>query len=710
MSDIPDFSKYCEKACRKAWGEPTRETTKELRWTNGDAYGGKTYNRQKRVWYDRDLQVGGSTLDLVAHHKGEKLKKLSGAEFFEVWREAHKLGYIPEPPDEIKERPPIRRTYPYYDENGELLFEVVRFASEDKELKFRQRCPDGNGGWTWKTKGIRKVLYRLPDLIEGISQERPVLVCEGEHDADTARELGYVATTAPGGAEKPWQSEYSETLRDADVIIVSDNDANGRGQKHADNVARILHDGVAKRVRVIVFPVKDLSDWVVGGGNREQLDQLIEAAPDYVASEKPRTTSKADGEDAIALRFAEQHSETFRYIAASNEWMRWQQLRWRSEETLAAFDTSRKLCREAGDAKAKTVAAVVTLARSDRRIAATSDQWDADPMILTGPDFTVELSSGACRPPRRDDFCTKQTAVSAAPPGTAHPRWSTFLDHVLAGDIELIGFMQRFLGYCLTGYTHEHVFMFLHGKGANGKGVFVKTVSEILGDYAIGSLMETFLAARIDRHPVEIAALKGARLVVAQETQRGRSWDEAKIKTLTSSDKLTGRFMRGNPFDFEPSHKLLFTGNYKPTIRSTDEAMRRRLLLVPFTVQIPPSQRDPHLAEKLKPEWPAILRWMVDGCLEWQRGGLKVPESVRTATDEYLADQDTLRQWADECLVNDPFAFTASKMLFASWKAWCDERNLSPGTETGFADSFADRGYERRRTNSARGFKGISLR
>ena len=390
--------------------------------------------------------------------------------------------------------------------------------------------------------------------------------------------------------------------------------------------------------------------------------------------------------------------------------MRWQQSRWRSEDTLAAFDTSRKLCREAGDAKAKTVAAVVTLARTDRRIAATSDQWDADPMILSGPVSTVELLSGSCRPPRREDFCTKQTAVSAAPPRTAHPLWNAFLDHVLAGDGELISFMQRFLGYCLTGYTHEHVFMFLHGKGANGKGVFVKTVSEIMGDYAIGSLMETFLAARFDRHPVEIATLRGARLVVAQETQRGRSWDEAKIKTLTSSDKLTGRFMRGNPFDFGPSHKLLFTGNYKPTIRSTDEAMRRRLLLVPFTVQIPPAERDPYLSDKLKAEWPAILRWMIDGCLEWQRSGLRVPEFVRRATDEYLADQDILRQWIDECVVEDPLAFATTKMLFVSWKAWCDERNLSPGTETGLADSLADRGHERHRTTKARGFKGISLK
>ena len=292
MSDIPDFSKYCEQACRKAWGKPTRETTKELRWTNGDAYGGKTYSKTKKVWYDRDGQVGGSTLDLVAHRKGEPIEKLKGPAFFDAWRKAHELGYVPDQPPPQKEKLLIRRTYPYHDENGDLLYEVVRFDTEDKDRRFRQRRSDGKGGFIWK-KGERQVLYRLPDLIEGISQDRPVLLCEGEHDADTARELGYVATTAPGGAEKPWNADYSKVLRGADVIIVSDNDANGRGQRHADMVAHTLHDGVAKRVRIIMFPVKDLSEWIDAGHTREELDALIEAAPDFEAGER-RPHERAD--------------------------------------------------------------------------------------------------------------------------------------------------------------------------------------------------------------------------------------------------------------------------------------------------------------------------------------------------------------------------------------------------------------------------------
>jgi len=288
--------------------------------------------------------------------------------------------------------------------------------------------------------------------------------------------------------------------------------------------------------------------------------------------------------------------------------------------------------------------------------------------------------------------------------------WTAFLNRVTAKNDALIAFLQRFLGYCLTGYVHEHVLVFLFGTGANGKTVFTDTVSGIFGDYAITAPMEMFLTRKYDAHPTEIARLKGARLVIAHETQRGRSWDEAKIKALTGGDKLPARYMRGDFFDFKPTHKLLISGNYKPSLRNVDEAIRRRFLLVPFIVQIPLAERDPKFADKLKPEWPAILRWMVDGCMEWRRYGLVVPTIVRNATDEYLADQDTLAQWADEWLELEPDAFVLTRVLFASWKQWCGERNLSSGTETAFTESLKNRGYEQHRKTSARGFKNIVLK
>jgi putative DNA primase/helicase len=265
------------------------------------------------------------------------------------------------------------------------------------------------------------------------------------------------------------------------------------------------------------------------------------------------------------------------------------------------------------------------------------------------------------------------------------------------------------LGYCLTAHAFEHVLAFLYGSGGNGKGVFVNTVAKILGDYHVVAPMQMFLASKNDRHPTEVAKLQGARLVTAQETEKGRRWDESKLKNLTSDDKLTGRFMRQDFFDFTPTHKLIITGNHKPSLSSVDEAISRRFLLVPFTVKIPASERDPKFPDKLVPEWPAILRWMLDGCIAWKRDGLNVPDVVRKATGDYLDDQDAIQRWIDECVKREPLAFTTTAKLFKSWKAWCERANHYQGTEAAFADELVEKGFERHRKEFGRGFKGIML-
>ena len=219
--------------------------------------------------------------------------------------------------------------------------------------------------------------------------------------------------------------------------------------------------------------------------------------------------------------------------------MHWIGTCWQPEDTLKAFDRSRTLCRAAGDADAKTVAAVVTLARSDRRIAATAEQWDADPMRLQTTRTTIDLRNGFEYPPERSHYITKQTGTYLAPPSTPHPLWTGFLDLITEADQTLIGFLQRLSGYCLTGLVREQVLAFLYGLGGNGKGVFVNTLAKIMGDYAITAPIEMFLASKHERHPTEIARLKGARLVIAQETQKGRRWDETKLKALTGGDRLS---------------------------------------------------------------------------------------------------------------------------------------------------------------------------
>lgn len=441
-------------------------------------------------------------------------------------------------------------------------------------------------------------------------------------------------------------------------------------------------------------------------------------------AEQPSAEADPDNpltEDALALRFSERHANDLRYIATNGQWQKWDGTRWYSEATCLAFDLARESCRADARAygngkppsavySAKTIAAVERMAKADRRQATTIEEWDAHDWLFNA-DATFDLKTGIGRPANPADYITKKAASAAAPPGTPHPIWSTFLERI-APDPELRAFLKRFCGYCLTGITAEHKFAFAYGTGANGKSTFINTVSAILGDYATVADVGTFIASNTERHPTDVAKLHGYRLVVAQETEKGRRWDETKIKTMTGGDKMTARFMRCDFFDFVPKFKLFIVGNHKPVLDNVDEAMRRRMLLIPFTVQIPPSERDPDLTEKLKAEWPAILRWMIDGCLEWQKVGLAPPNIVTEATEEYFGDQDVIGQWLDECTEDGgPHAFTAHGQLFASWRTWCEERNLRAGSGQGLTEALVGRGFVRKRSHGGkRGFSCLVLK
>ena len=433
-----------------------------------------------------------------------------------------------------------------------------------------------------------------------------------------------------------------------------------------------------------------------------------------------RGALKPDSEDALALLFAQRYANQLRFVAMWGRWLRYDGVCWSFDDTLHIFDLVRDICREAArlsgkssaiTPSAKTVAAVERLARSDRRLAARTVQWDAKPWLLTTEDETFDLCTGMGRPSAADDYITKRTACRAAPAGTLHPLFSAFLNRITAGDKELQLFLQRYVGYCLSGVTVEHVFVFGHGTGANGKGTFLNTIQGIFGSYATTAAVSTFMASRSEQHPTDLAKLAGARLVVAQETQKGRRWDEVKIKAITGGETISARFMRQDFFDFVPTFKIFVTGNYKPTLSAVDEAMHRRLLLVPFIVQIPKSERDPKLLEKLRSEWPAILRWAIEGCLAWQALGLAPPVSVLEATEQYFAEQDVLKQWLDECTADEgPLAFTRTKELFVSWKTWAEERNLSPGSEKSFSEMLANNFAKKRNSVGQWGFVRLTLK
>ena len=375
--------------------------------------------------------------------------------------------------------------------------------------------------------------------------------------------------------------------------------------------------------------------------------------------------------DKLALDLGIHWAGDARYVALWGRWLFWFGSTWLEDEKLDHMTRTRAYLRgraevileviggrEAGPAadalrNKPMVAAVADLARSNPDIAGGTDEWDRDPFLCGAPSCTVDLRTGETREPERDDLITKRLAVDPAPPGTAAPLWQRFLVRVTDGDTELIAYLQRLAGYCLTGDIGEHVLAFAHGAGANGKGVFFGTLADAMGAYAVTVGTEMLMVSIGERHPTEIARLRGARLALGSEIESNQTWAEAKIKKLTGGDRLQGRFMRQDFFEFDPQFKLIVFGNRKPSLRGVDEAIRRRLHLIPFTVTIPAPERDPQLREKLRAEWPAILRWAIDGCLEWQRVGLRPPARVVAATEEYLGGEDLIERWREDCLVED---------------------------------------------------------
>ena len=265
-------------------------------------------------------------------------------------------------------------------------------------------------------------------------------------------------------------------------------------------------------------------------------------------------------------------------------------------------------------------------------------------------------------------------------------------------------------GYCLTGVTTEHALFFLYGTGANGKSVFANTLTSILGDYATVAAMDMFMATHGDRHPTDMASLRGARIVTSIETEQGSRWAESKLKALTGGDKITARFMRQDFFEFMPQFKLLVVGNHKPSIRNVDEAMRRRLHMIPFTVTIPPAKRDKKLPERLLAERDGILAWALEGCLEWQRIGLKPPAAVMSATEDYFEAEDAIGRWMEERCERGSSFWAGSTDLFTNWKAWAEANGEYAGSMKRFSEMLSARGFDKFKTNSVRGFRGICIK
>ncbi len=445
---------------------------------------------------------------------------------------------------------------------------------------------------------------------------------------------------------------------------------------------------------------------------------LTFAIPDDLFGLPDESAAPTSSDQALAHEFAAEYEDSLRYVHTWGRWYSYEHGKWSADDSQFAFDRVRKTCLRAASrcdkpkiakdlASAKTAAAVERLAKADRRIATTPDQFDRDDMLLNTTAGVVDLRDGQLRSHFPTDLMTKSTSVLAA---GACPLWLKFLAEITHGNQALVEYLRRVCGYALTGLTTEHALFFAFGTGANGKSVFLSTLAGVLGDYHRTAPIETFVASTGDRHPTELAGLRGARLVTATETEEGRRWAESKIKALTGGDRIAARFMRQDFFEFDPQFKLMIAGNHKPGLRAVDESIRRRFHLIPFAVTIPPEDRDTRLVDKLRDEWPGILAWAIEGCLRWQESGLGVPESVRGATDDYLTAEDSVAAWLAEACEIDVQSSASSAQLFKSWAAWADRAGEPAGSGKRLAQALETKGFVPRRTSRWRGFRGLRIR
>ncbi len=670
------------------------------------------------LWTDRATGEGGDLFALIAaHHRIDvysnfpKVLELANDLLGRAQPVTAKKRKKEIPVDDLG---PATAKWDYLDAQGRLIACVYRYDPPGRKKEFRP----------WDAKKRKpappnpRPLYNQP----GIAAADQVILVEGEKCAQKLIDMGICATTAMHGANAPVDKTDWSPLAGKTVLIWPDKDKPGWDYAMSASDAILVSGAVS--CKILLPPEDKPESWDAADAIQEGFD-----VPSFIASgerlpmgqrleREVSDVSVAGSEDALALTFTRRYSEDWRYVAQWGKWLVWTGQRWQAEHTLCALHLMRRVCREASLksadksaaklASSGTVAGVERLARTDRRHAAIADEWDADPWLLNTPGGVIDLKTGRMRPHARGDRMTKIT--TATPKGDC-PTWRKFIIDVTGGDAELQSYLARVAGYALTGVTSEHALFFLYGTGANGKSVFVNTLATILGDYATNAPMDTFMETRADRHPTDMAGLRGARFVSSIETEQGRRWAESKVKALTGGDKISARFMRQDFFEFMPQFKLIVAGNHKPAIRNIDEAMKRRLHLIPFTVTIPPEQRDKNLQQKLLAERDGILAWALAGCREWQRlGNLRVPKPVLDATDEYFEGEDALGQWMEERCALSKAARTLTSDLFADWKEWAEKAGEFVGSVKRFSEQLVSRRFGRwRNGKGAMGFEGIGL-
>ncbi|MBU1568152.1 MAG: DNA primase [Proteobacteria bacterium] len=429
-------------------------------------------------------------------------------------------------------------------------------------------------------------------------------------------------------------------------------------------------------------------------------------------------------------RLINEFGENIRYCVTAKEWLVWNGQNWevdyKAETSRMARVVVKNMYLEAStiedEVERKKIAqhamkteslsrlnAIKAMAKDDFRVRVRAEDLDKDHWALNCQNGTIDLKTGELLPHDPKKLITKIVPTDYLQE-TDCPAWKAFLHTIMGGNEEMIQFLQRAVGYSLTGDTSEQCFFILYGSGANGKSTFLNPLIHMLNDYAKQSPPETFL--NLQRRGVnnDIARLKDARFVTATEPEANQSFAEGVLKQLTGGDTVSARFLHQEFFDFKPVFKLFLATNHKPHVTGKDHGIWRRIRLVPFEVTIPKEAQDPKLTQKLKEELPGILAWAVCGCLDWQANGLGQPQAVVKATEEYAREMDSLTRFVEDCCVTGAMKKVSTNDLYSSYSSWCEQEGEESLPKIAFARQVRGKGFSAYRTSTERGWRGVGIK
>jgi putative DNA primase/helicase len=440
-------------------------------------------------------------------------------------------------------------------------------------------------------------------------------------------------------------------------------------------------------------------------------------------------TIKALTDLGNAERFIAQYKNDLLYCPQRRQWLNWTGDRWEFDSTSRVFqrakETVKNIEQEAKHIEDQEmreeiiehgkrsqawprIKAMRKLAESDPEIQVNMADLDTDTMHLNCANGTVDLRTGELLPHLRDHLITKSTMV-AYDKSNDCPMWLAFLYKIMAGNESMVNYLQRIIGYALTGSMKEQCLFIFNGFGANGKSTFLEIIRKVMGDYAMHTPSSTLLTNNMAIRN-DLARLRGSRFVSAVEIGIGKKLDEALTKELTGGDPITSRFLFREYFEQKPSFKLFIAANYRPEIRGMDHGIWRRIRLIPFKVVLSDKEIDRDLPQKLEAELPGILSWAIQGCLDWQRNGLVMPDDVRSATKEYREESDVLSRFLEDRCEQGRDAVISIKNLYDTYRVWSEENADDILTKKTFGHFMKQRGFKQGKSDGIRYWTGITTK